>query len=130
MALMLRQTDRKRKTNPKSTEMNTEFLIPIAFFAMVYGIIYLFVRKKERLALIAQGADATIFESSKGQPSSLKWGLLLVGIGTGILLGKVLAVYTTLDEEPAFFSMICLFGGIGLIIYHLIANKFERAAKP
>jgi len=110
--------------------MTTEFLIPIAFFAMVYGIIYLFVRKKERLALIAQGADATIFESSKGQPSSLKWGLLLVGIGTGILLGKVLAVYTTLDEEPAFFSMICLFGGIGLIIYHLIANKFERAAKP
>lgn len=108
--------------------MTTEFLIPIAFFAMVYGIVYLFVRKKERLALIAKGADASIFESSK-QPSSLKWGLLFMGIGTGILLGKVLAVYTTLEEEPAFFSMICLFGGIGLIIYHLIANRFEEPAK-
>ena len=108
--------------------MNNEFLIPIAFFAMVFGIVYLFVRKKERLALIQKGADATIFESSK-QPSSLKWGLLLVGIGAGILLGKVLAVYTTLEEEPAFFSMICLFGGIGLIIYHLIAKKFEGPAK-
>ena len=108
--------------------MNTEFLIPISCFAMLYGIVYLFVRKKERLALIAKGADVSIFESSK-QPSSLKWGLLFVGIGTGILLGKVLAVYTTLEEEPAFFSMICLFGGIGLIAYHLIANKFEPTAK-
>ena len=109
--------------------MNTEFLIPIAFFAMVFGIVYLFVRRKERVALIEKGADASIFESSKNQPSSLKWGLLLVGIGAGILLGKVLAVYTTLDEEPAFFSMICLFGGIGLIIYHLIANRFEGPAR-
>ena len=108
--------------------MTNEFLIPIAFFAMVYGIVYLFVRKKERLALIAKGTDASIFEPSK-QPSSLKWGLLFVGIGAGILLGKVLAVYTTLEEEPAFFSMICLFGGIGLIIYHLIANKFEGTAR-
>ncbi len=114
--------------NPKSTEMTNELLIPVAFFAMVYGIVYLFVRKKERLALVAKGADATIFESSK-QPSSLKWGLLFVGIGTGILVGKALAVYTTLEEEPAFFSMICLFGGIGLIIYHMIAGKFETPAK-
>lgn len=106
--------------------MNNEFLIPIAFFAMVYGIVYLFVRKKERLALIQQRADASIFESNKNEPSSLKWGLLLVGIGIGILLGKVLAVYTTLDEEPAFFSMICLFGGFGLIIYHLLAKKYEE----
>jgi hypothetical protein len=108
--------------------MTTEFLIPLAFFSMVFGIVYLFVRKKERLALIAKGANASIFESSN-QPSSLKWGLLFVGIGTGILLGKVLAVYTTLEEEPAYFSMICLFGGIGLIVYHLIANKFEETAK-
>ncbi len=104
--------------------MTNEFLIPVAFFAMVYGIVYLFVRRKERLALIEKGADASIFESAR-QPSSLKWGLLFVGIGTGILLGKVLAVYTTLDEEPAFFSMICLFGGLGLIIYHLVAGKME-----
>ena len=109
--------------------MTTEFLIPIAFFAMVYGIVYLIVRRKERLALIEKGADASIFETSKSQHSSLKWGLLLVGTGTGILLGKVLAVYTTLNEEPAFFSMICLFGGIGLIVYHLIANRLEGVAR-
>jgi len=106
--------------------METQFLFPISFFAMVYGIVFLFIRKKERLALIAKGTDATIFEINKKATSSLKWGLLLVGFGVGILLGKILAVYTTLDEEPAFFSMICLFGGIGLIVYHLIAHQFEK----
>ena len=109
--------------------MSNEFLIPVAFFAMIYGIVYLFVRKKERLALIQKGADATIFETNKNQPSSLKWGLLLVGIGIGILLGKVLTVYTTLDEEPAFFSMICRFGGLGLIINHLLSRKYEQHPK-
>jgi len=103
--------------------MNSEFLIPISFFAMVYGIIYLFIRKKERLTLIEKGAKASIFESSKNEPASLKWGLLLIGIGVGVLLGKVLATYTSLDEEPAFFSMICLFGGIGLIVFHVMARK-------
>ncbi len=130
---MLRQTERKRKTNQNETEMSTEFTTPIVFFAMffalVYGMAYLLIRKKERLALIAKGVDATIFDSAKSQPSSLKWGLLLVGIGIGILFGKLLTVYTSLAEELAFFSMICLFGGIGLIIYHLIANKFEGAER-
>lgn len=106
--------------------METQFLIPITFFAMIYGIVFLFVRKKERLTLISKGIDPTIFENIRKNPSSLKWGLLLVGIGAGILLGKVLATFTTLEEEPAFFSMICLFGGIGLIIYHLIAHKTEE----
>ncbi len=106
--------------------METEFLIPISFFAMVYGIVYLLVRRKERMELVQKGVDASIFDSAAKTPTDLKWGLLLIGIGVGILFGKVLAAYTTLNEEPAFFSMICLFGGIGLIIYHVIANRTEK----
>ncbi len=109
--------------------METEFLIPISFFALVYGVVYLLVRRKERLALVQKGVDASIFDAGTKAPTDLKWGLLLIGIGVGILLGKVLAVYTTLDEEPAFFSMICLFGGIGLIIYHFIANRIEAKSR-
>jgi hypothetical protein len=106
--------------------MENEFLIPISFFALVYGIIYLLFRRKERLMLMQKGVSASIFETGKKSPYELKWGLLMIGMGIGILLGKVLALHTTLEEEPAFFSMICLFGGIGLIIYHIIANKMEK----
>lgn len=96
----------------------------IALFAMIYGIVYLLVRKRERLALLQKGQDASVFDSSK-RPSSLKWGIVLVGIGIGILLGRVVSVYTGIDEEPATFSMICLFGGIGLVVYHFLAKKLE-----
>lgn len=104
--------------------MKSEILILVAFFALIFGVVYLLIRLKERLALIRSGANATIFDSSK-QPSSLKLGMVLVGIGTGILIGKLLSVYSMLDEELAIFSMICLCGGIGLILYHKIAGKFE-----
>ncbi len=76
--------------------------------------------------LLQKGVSASVFETGKKSPSELKWGLLMIGIGIGILFGKVLAIHTTLEEEPAFFSMICLFGGIGLIIYHIIVNKMEK----
>ena len=41
--------------------MDFEFLIGIAFFAAVYGIFHLYVRRKERLALIEKGQTAAIF---------------------------------------------------------------------
>jgi len=103
--------------------MHNEILIPITFFAMIYGIVYLLVRRKERQALIEKSLTASIFEIPQKNSGSLKWGLLLVGIGVGILLGKVLEAYTCLEEEPAYFSMICLCGGIALIIFHFIARK-------
>jgi hypothetical protein len=106
--------------------MEPEILIPLSFFALVFAIIYILVRKKERLALIAKGADATLFESKMKTPSSLKWGLLFVGIGTGILLGKLFAAYTCLGEEASFFSMICLCGGLSLMIYHFIEQNLEK----
>lgn len=109
--------------------MNAEFLIPVAFFAMIYGIVYLLVRRKERQALIEKGLNASIFETQVRSLDSLKWGLLLVGIGVGIILGKILGSYTSLEEEPAYFSMICLFGGLALIIYHIIAGKLENQPK-
>jgi hypothetical protein len=109
--------------------MNAEFLIPVAFFAMIYGIVYLLVRRKERQALIEKGLNASIFETQVRSLGSLKWGLLLVGIGVGIILGKILGAYTALEEEPAYFSMICLFGGLALIIYHIIAGKLENQPK-
>lgn len=108
--------------------MTNQVLIPLAFFAMIIGIVYLFVRRSERMALLAKGTDASIFESGK-QPSSLKWGLLFIGIGAGILVGKLLSLHTTLGEEPAVFSMICLFGGSALIIYHLLARRFGETPK-
>ncbi len=109
--------------------MDKEFLIPIAFFAMVFGIVFILVRRKERLSMIEKGADASMFKSKSFVPAELKWGLLFVGIGVGIILGRIFAAYTNLGEEASYFSMICLFGGLCLVIYHFIALNMEKKNK-
>jgi hypothetical protein len=75
--------------------------------------------------LIQRGIDASIFDTVKRKATNLKWGLLFLGIGIGILLGRIFAATTCLGEEASYFSMICLFGGLSLVIYHFISWKIE-----
>ena len=110
--------------------MEPGILVPIAFFTMVFGIVYIVVRKRERMLLIQRGADASAFESKRNETATLKWGLLFLGIGIGILLGRVFAAYTCLGEEASYFSMICLFGGLSLVIYHFLTRKMEKQNLP
>ena len=104
-------------------------LIPIAAFATIVGIIYIFIsaRNKERMALIEKGVDAEIFYKKTrtfGKYTSLQFGLLVVGLAIGILLGAFLEEFG-LEEEPAYFSMIMLFGGLGLLVYYAIMRKIK-----
>jgi len=106
-------------------------LEPIFITAIVFGFAYatlnLFVRRKERMLLIEKGIDAPSFNA---QPKSgilaLKLGLLFIGVAIGMILGAVLVETTTLQEEAAYFSMIFLFGGIGLVISHFLEKKESK----
>ena len=95
---------------------------------MVFGIVYIGLRHKERMTLIKTGGNAANLESKGNILGSLKWGMIFIGIGLGIIIGKIIATTTTMEEEAAFFSMICLFGGIALMIYYIIANRFKNTA--
>jgi hypothetical protein len=106
--------------------MQAEILVPISFFAMIFGIVYLSFKRKERRMLIEKGVDASLLDSKSVSPSSLKWGMVFIGIGVGILLGKILASYTTMTDDTAVFSMICLFGGLALVIYHFMERTIVK----
>ena len=110
--------------------MRGEPIILIVFFAAIIVIVYLFLRRKERLALIEKGQSASIFETKKNMPTVLKWGMLFIGIGVGIIIGRILALYTAMGEEESFFSMVFLCGGIALVIYHFIARNIEKKDPP
>ncbi|MFO8235428.1 MAG: DUF6249 domain-containing protein [Bacteroidales bacterium] len=103
--------------------MTESTLVPLGLFAMIYGLVYLNVRKRERMALIESGKDARIFNLESNVAPSLKFGLLMIGLAIGALLGNVLEATTSIDKSVAYFSMILLFGGIGLLIYHQIGKK-------
>jgi hypothetical protein len=104
-----------------------DILVPLAFFALVFGSWYIYItaRNKERLALIEKGADPELFKS-KAEPNSGFWifklGLFLIGIAIGIVAGYFLNE-AGMNEVAAYFSMIFLFGGIGLVISFLMQKK-------
>ncbi len=99
--------------------MNIDW-VPISLFAMILGIVYLIVRKKERLALIEKGVDTSLFKEKESKSIVLKYGMFFVSIALGILGGYFIAEYTSLLEEVAYFSAIFLFGGLSLIIFYFV----------
>ncbi len=106
-------------------------LTPVFIVAIIFGAVvalsYIKNRTREREMLIEKGADASIFRiNGKQAYTSLKWGIFLVGIAAGLLVGNLLEQTTAMQSEVAYFSMIFLFGGIGLIIYYLINRKHNR----
>ena len=106
--------------------MNAEIIVPISVFAMVAGIVYMGVRHKERMTLIRSGVSASNLETKGNILGTLKWGMIFIGIGLGIIAGKIIAFSTTMEEEAAFFSMICLFGGVALMVFYIIANRMKE----
>ena len=104
-------------------EILVAILVPIAGMAMIFGIVYLF--KKENLAMIEKGMNPKTYRPAPY--TALKYGLLLVGSGVGLLLAYLIDVASPLingDENPAiYFSLISIFGGLGLITSYRIEKK-------
>jgi hypothetical protein len=104
-------------------------LIPIVLFLSIFASLYVYLttRNKERLALIEKGGDPSIFkyrDATSGY-ANFKYGLFFIGIALGIIAGYFLEE-AGMDEGPAFFSMIFLFGGIGLVVSFLLQGRFEK----
>src|SRR5690606_25570429 len=95
--------------------------------ASFVAVVYLFVnsRHKIRMALIQHGKEASIFKESRNGSTGLKFGLLMVGIGFGILAGMIIESILDTDSPVPHFSMMLILGGAGLIIYYLITKRRE-----
>ncbi|MCI5082509.1 MAG: hypothetical protein MRY78_12490 [Saprospiraceae bacterium] len=113
--------------------MGPELLIPIfavvGFFATNILLIYMFFssRHKERMALLERDKDASIFHAN-GIADALKFGMVAIMIGVGILLGYLL-VQMGMPEEIAYFSMILILGGLGLLAYYFYASRNQKFIK-
>ncbi|GGI26755.1 hypothetical protein GCM10008119_24250 [Pedobacter mendelii] len=97
---------------------------------MVFGIRYL--SNKEKMAMIERGIDPGIGKSAPRPYLSLKFGLLLVGLGIGLLVALftvrgVFGQNMTHSEEgqaaAVYFGCLGIFGGLGLITSFIIEKK-------
>lgn len=106
-------------------------IVPLAFFAMIFGIVYL--RKRERMAMIERGMDPRRYKPQSAPFQNLKWGLLLIGAGFGLFLAYILdhtafnhfkGQFNDDDANVAvYFALIAIFGGSGLFLSYLIEKK-------
>lgn len=117
-----------------------EVLVPIficlGFFAMVFGIVYM--QKRENLAMIEKGMNPKEYANRPAPYRNLKWGLLLVGAGMGLLIAYILDQYILIrgekyyhhDNEAIYFALIAIGGGLGLISSYRVEKRelLDRAA--
>ena len=104
-------------------------IIALGAFAGIFGIIYVFfiTRHRERIALIEKGTDASIFgDKSFTSYPTLKFGMLFVGVGLGILTGNFLENQYDFDRGVAYLSMTFLLGGASLIVNFIIERRMMR----
>lgn len=114
-----------------------EMMVPITamvtFHAAVFGILYFYFRNRnrERMLMIEKGIDPSIFlkKPNRNSSAALKYGLFFVGLAVGIFFGGILSNSAILNEEVAYFSMILLFGGIGLLLFYVIDKRNEKNTK-
>jgi hypothetical protein len=104
-------------------ELTPIFILTI-IFGFVYGIIQLNIQHKEKKLFLERGADPATFQVPKtSKATSLRYGLLLIGIALGIFMGDLMSKSADMQQEAAYFSMVFLFGGIALVISYFLEKK-------
>lgn len=112
-------------------EVLVPILICLGLFAMVFGIVYM--NKRENLAMIEKGLNPKEYANRPAPYRNLKWGLLLIGAGAGLLVAYLLdhslLTYTDKygryesDSEAIYFALIAIGGGLGLVGSYRIEKK-------
>ncbi len=101
-------------------------MVPIvAIIGAFIMIVYLRrFENAERMAMIEKGVDPSLFTRKARRSSSgtLRASLLLIGAGTGLLIAYFLDRSFDM-EEVAYFSMLFIFGGLGLGAAYMVEEK-------
>ena len=109
----------------EATNMVMGIIAVLSVFGSNFGMFYVFIaaRNRERLALIEKGKDASIFRKEPLRLTSLKWGLLILSVGIGVLVGSVFGKMGIIPESLAITSCSLIFGGIGLLTFYMITKN-------
>ena len=120
----------------------------------IFRLFDLFVRKKERLAIIEKIGEKfepsmvenkfsfPMTNSGSGAFGTLKIACLLLGIGAGLLIGyficlNSIAGYSTMDLQHnaneisgvVYGASVLLFGGLGLLVAFVIEMNYSKNKK-
>lgn len=107
--------------------MNEEIFIPITLFvsAALMITVIAYYRSRENLGMIERGMNPRLHVARISPFRYYKWGLLMIGAGTGLLLAYFIDHLSGRlhDSEAIYLGLVAIGAGIGLVFAH----KAEKA---
>lgn len=111
-----------------------DFLVPLGFFALVAYISKLIsdtrIRRKAIDSGLSEEKAKAFYHGSWAEPSTrgaLKWGLVVMALGLGLLLVEI---FTISFESPFAYAVLLVATGIALLGYYLIERDNEDRYTP
>ena len=101
----------------------------VGFFAFILSITKVlsdnWTKRKLIEARVSDAVIRTLFrkESDPEMFAALKWGIVLVALGVGLIVSQYLP---SGFEEPLAWGVVLVFGGVGLLAYYAIARALLR----
>jgi len=125
---MVGETESRQKTTwRKEPEMQYvfEYALPVALFMVTAYVIKIFLEAKTRHKLIDKGmVDEKIKllfpKPPETHSASLKWGMVLLGVGIAFLVGQFLPEDIS---EGVTVSTAIIMAGLGLLIFYAVRGK-------
>ena len=104
-------------------------LVVISFFVFVLGITKVLADNWTKRKLIEARVSADVVralfrkESDPEMFAALKWGIVLVSLGVGLMVSQYLPGRF---DEPLAWGVVLVFGGVGLLAYFAAARALVR----
>ena len=123
----------------------TPIFITGIIFCALYKTIELFVRRRERIMLIEKINPETsgnidvskisglLNPASDSRFTALKWGMLAVGLGAGLVISSMIIIDTPMLRDmwqtrtSLIGSLTLLGGGLGLVIAFIIEMAIRKS---
>ena len=116
-----------------------EDLVPMVVVSVIFGTLVLIIKiisdNRIRTKLIESGQvdEKAKFLYLRGDRrpadplSSVKWGMVLVGVGLALIIGQFVNQFMYFgDVEGITFGLMCLFAGIAFLIYYNLKKKENK----
>ena len=104
--------------------------VPIVAIIMgtILTILLRYFTNVERMAMLEKGIPFPQKQSYNVNPASaLRWGFLSLGAGVGLFIAILLGqTMPEINEDPLFFAMLLIFGGLGLLISYIFQLRLDE----
>jgi uncharacterized membrane protein len=114
--------------------MAEDIFVPLVVFGGFAVIIKIIADTMTRHRLIAKGMvdekvkHLFVKDAQLQRLSSLKWGMVLIGIGVALVIGQLAEDYI---NDESVLGLMFIFAGVAFLIYYGIARKhLNHANEP